>query len=192
MSSKFLVNKPRVSIIAAIGRNREIGGTVDGKADLLWHIPEDFKHFKKTTMGKPIIMGSTTYESIGSALPGRLNIVLSHDREYVAKGCIVVHSLDEAVEIASEAGTDEIFIIGGGFVYKQALEIGMVDRMYLTLIDADFPQADVFFPEYQKVYGFTKIIEQRDGKGETTEKSKTFSYKFVTLEHNNINKFDGV
>ena len=172
MSSKFLVKKPRASIIAAIGRNRELGGTVDGKTDLLWHIPEDFKHFKKTTMGKPIIMGSTTYESIGKALPGRLNIVLSHDKEYIANGCTVAHSLDEAVERASKEGTDEMFIIGGGFVYKQALEQGMVDRMYLTIIDADFKNADVFFPEYSN---FTKIVEERESK------DKTFSYKFVTL-----------
>ena len=177
----------RISIIAAIGRNRELGG----KNDLLWHIPEDFKHFKHTTLGSPIIMGSNTFESIGRALPKRLNIVLSDKPDYYAKGCIVVHSIQEALTIAKTKCARgplehlqkecEIFIIGGGFVYKQAFEMGIVDRLYLTLIDVDFPQADVFFPEYEK-YGFTNVIEERRGKEEIHQKGKSFTYTFVTVE----------
>ncbi len=179
--------KTHVSIIAAIGRNRELGG----KNDLLWHIPEDFKHFKRTTLGSPIIMGSKTFESIGRALPKRLNIVLSNKKDYQARGCIVVHSIQEALTIAKTKCSRgplehlqkecEIFIIGGGFVYKQAFEMGIVDRLYLTLIDADFPQADVFFPDYEK-YGFTNVIAERRGKEEIHQKGKSFTYTFVTVE----------
>jgi len=173
--------KPRVSIIAAIGRNRELGGKVNDKGDLLWHIPEDFKNLVKITTGKPIIMGSKTYESIGRPLPKRLNIVLSHDLEYEAPGCLVMTSLSGAIERAQQEEGDEVIIFGGGFVYKQALEQSLVDRLYLTIIDTDFTEADVFFPEY-KSYGFTKVVEERSGKKEITQKGKTFSYKFVTLE----------
>ncbi len=168
--------KPRVSIIAAIGRNREIGGKVNGKEGLLWHIPEDFKNLVRLTKGKPIIMGSKTYESIGRPLPKRLNIVLSHDADYEAPGCTVVTSLTDAIERAQEESVDEVFIFGGGFVYKQALEQGLVERMYLTLIDADFAEADVFFPEYEEAFGFTKVIEERSSKDET------YTYTFTTLE----------
>ncbi len=177
----------RISIIAAIGRNRELGG----KNDLLWHIPEDFKHFKRTTLGSPIIMGSKTFESIGRALPKRLNIVLSKKKDYQARGCIVAHSMQEALNTAKaeckrksleHSQKDcEIFIIGGGFVYEQALDMGIVDRLYLTLIDADFPQADVFFPDYKK-YGFTNVIAERRGKEEIHQKGKSFAYTFVTVE----------
>jgi len=177
-------NKPRVSIIAAIGRNRELGAS----NDMLWHIREDFKNLVKITKDKPIIMGSKTYESIGRPLPKRLNIVLSHQSDYNAPGCTMVTSLEDAMVRAREEGTEEIIIFGGGFVYRQALEMGVVERMYLTLVDADFPQADVFFPEYKEVYGFTKVIAERDGKKEISQKDKTFSYKFVTLERDDKNE----
>ncbi len=165
------ITKPRVSSIAAIGKNRELGI----KGQLLCHIPEDLKHFKELTMGKPIIMGSKTFESIGKALPGRLNIVLSSRDDYEAKGCRVVHSIQEAMSLASEHESDEVFIIGGGSVYKQVLDEDIVDRLYLTHIDEEFPEADVLFPEY---LDFQKVIEERQGAGET------FDYKFVTLERN--------
>ncbi len=176
--SKIMVREninPRISAIAAIGRNRELGAG----NELLWHLPEDFKHFKEATMGKPIIMGSTTYESIGKALPGRLNIVLTRRADYMAEGCVVAHSLEDAVALAQERvnndDVDEVFIIGGANVYKQALDSDIVDRLYLTLVDADFQEADVFFPEYNK---FTKVATKAGSKDET------FNYKFVTLERN--------
>lgn len=172
--------RPRVSIIAAIGRNRELGG----KGGLLWHIPEDFKNLVRLTKGKPIIMGSKTYESIGRPLPKRLNIILSHDTHYPALGCTVMTSLDSAIERAQEENVDEIFIFGGGFVYKQALERGLVERMYLTIIEADFVEADTFFPEYRDAFGFTKVVEEREGE------DKTFTYKFVTLERDDENNKD--
>jgi len=167
-------------MIAAIGRNRELGGKVNGKSDLLWHIPEDFKHFKSTTLGKPVIMGSKTFESIGKALPKRLNIVLSHKDNYMAEGCEVVHSLEDALsltikDVEGSLDIDEVFIIGGGFVYKQALEQKIVDRLYITIIDADFAKADVFFPDYTE-YGFVKVVEERESN------NKEFKYTFTILE----------
>jgi dihydrofolate reductase len=165
------MKKPRVSIIAAIGRNRELGGN----GGLLWHLPEDFKNLVKITTGKPIIMGSKTYESIGKPLPNRHNIVLSQSSEYSAPGCTVVTSLEEALAVAAQEGVEEVIIFGGGFVYKKALKEGIVDRLYLTLIDADFPEADVFFPEYRD---FTRVISEHAGK-----EGETYPYKFVTLEH---------
>jgi len=163
----------RVNVIAAIGKNGELGG--GGK--LLWHLPEDFKHFKETTMGKPVIMGRATYESIGRALPGRLNIILTRDSRYSQDGCEVAHSLEEAVSLARQSDSDEVFIIGGANVYKQALESGIVDRLYLTLIDAEFDEADTYFPEYGE-YG--RVVEEREciDKPEDID----WGYKFVTLE----------
>ena len=165
-------SKPRVSIIAAIGRNGELGKR--GAEKLLWYIPEDFKHFKTITMGKPVIMGSATFESIGKPLPGRLNIVLSHLKDYVAAGCSVMHSLDEAIKLARDEDneTDEIFIIGGGFVYKQSMEQELVDRLYLTLINADFAEADIFFPDYSDY----RILDKRSGS------NARYSYDFLVLE----------
>lgn len=156
-----------VSIIAAMGHNRKLGKR--GAAQLLWHIPEDFKHFKALTMGKPVIMGSKTYESIGKPLPGRQNVVLSEDGAYEAPGCEVATSLPAALECAGEG---EVFIIGGAYVYEQALPLA--DRLYVTIIDAEFPEADIFFPEYP---GF-HVVDTRDSQDEH------FTYKFVTLERN--------
>lgn len=162
--------KPRVSIIAAIGRNRELGKA--GSEKLLWHIPEDFAHFKKITLGKPVIMGLHTYRSLGKPLPGRLNIVLS--KELIAiPGVTVVASFSEAYAEAQKAGTDEIFNIGGASIYAQGLHDA--DRLYLTLIDADFPEADVFFPSYETL--FTKTVAPPASSG-----NEKFCYQFVTLE----------
>lgn len=157
-----------VSIIAAIGKNRELGA----KNKLLWHIPGELPRFKRITMGHPIIMGRKTFESIGRPLPGRTNIVITRDSSFVREGVLVASSIEEAVEKAKEApGSEEIFIIGGGQVYSQALKF--TDKLYLTLVDKDFPEADAFFPEYSL---FNKVIEEEEGE------SEEFKYKFVTLE----------
>lgn len=165
---------PIVSLIAAIGRNRELGKR--GAEQLLWHIPEDFAHFKTITMGKPVIMGSKTYESIGKPLPGRHNIVIAQAEAYTAPGCTVVHSIDDAVAAANKAGSNEVFFIGGGYVYAQA--IAYADRLYLTLIDADFPTADLFFPPYDDFI----VVSEEQGENEQ------YTYKFVTLERNGYSK----
>ena len=129
----------KITIIAAIARNRAIGF----HGDMPWHLPGELKHFKETTMGKPIVMGRKTWESIGRALPGRQNIVVTRNGSFRARGCDVAGSLDEAVRMASG---EEVMIIGGGELYEQALAVS--DRMIITLVDCE-PEADTWFPEWQ-------------------------------------------
>lgn len=153
------MDRPTISIIAAIGENRELGK--DNK--LLWHIPEDLKRFKELTLNHPVIMGRKTCESIGRALPRRVNIVVTRDKNYQMEGCLMVHSLEEAIELASDkpatayamAGKKEIFIIGGGQIYQQAISIA--DKLYLTVIKGKY-EADTFFPDYSR---FKTIISQK-------------------------------
>jgi len=134
-----MMKKPTLSIIVAMAKNRVIGK----ENDMPWHLPADLQHFRKITSGKPIIMGRKTYESIGRPLPNRHNIIVSRNRDYEAEGCDVVCSLEEAVEKAGEV--EELFIIGGGFLYEQTLN--QADRLYLTFIDLEV-DGDTFFPEY--------------------------------------------
>lgn len=157
--------KPTISIICAIAKNRAIGKN----NQLLWHIPEDFKHFKETTSGHPIMMGQKTFESIGRPLPNRRNIVITNDEKFCAEGCEVVYSIDEAIKKACEVEKDEIFFIGGGMIYQQT--IGLADKLYLTVVDKEF-EADTFFPEYNK---FTKIVSERKSGNEE------LAYTFLEL-----------
>ncbi len=143
----------KVAAVVAIGKNRELGL----RNKLLWHIPEDLKRFKALTKGHPIIMGRKTFESIvsyvGGPLPERTNIVLTHDPLWHYKGAIVAHSLDEAIVKARQLDAEEIHIGGGAELYAQALP--MIEKLYLTIIDAE-ADADSFFPPYEKE--FTKKI----------------------------------
>lgn len=139
-----------ITLIAAMARNRAIGK--DG--GMPWHLPDELRHFKETTMGKPIVMGRRTWESIGRALPGRQNIVVTRNREYRAPGCDLADSLDRAVRLARGS---EVMIIGGGQLYRQA--IAYADRMILTEVHCE-PAADTWFPEWRA--GDWRRIEQRD------------------------------
>ena len=159
-----IMNKPTLSIIAAIGENRELGK--DNK--LLWQIPEDMKRFRQLTSGHSIIMGRTTFESIGKPLPNRTNIIVTRDANYHAEGCIITHSLDEAIEVAKKHDEKEIFIIGGGQMYTQA--IGIADKLYLTKVKGTF-EADTYFPDYAV---FKTII--------SSEKKQDNNYKYEFLE----------
>ncbi|MBS3902798.1 MAG: type 3 dihydrofolate reductase [Anaplasmataceae bacterium] len=130
-----------ISIIAAIGKNRELGL----KNSLLWHLPDDLKRFKQLTLGHPVLMGRKTYESIGKPLPQRTNIIISRSLDYSAPGCTVAKSIAEALE---KTGKDEeVFVIGGEEIYKQV--IPNANRMYLTCVDIE-TEADAFFPEFQE------------------------------------------
>lgn len=120
--------------------NRAIG--MNG--GLPWRLSADLKYFKKTTIGKPIIMGRKTYESIGHPLPGRKNIVVTRNLSFVAEGSTVVHSIEDAL---SAAGEGEIMVIGGARLYEQLLPIA--DRLYVTLLETQF-QADTFFPKIEE------------------------------------------
>lgn len=125
-----------ISIIVATAKNGVIGKT----GGLPWYLPADLAHFKKTTMGHPIIMGRVTHESIGKALLGRRNIIITHDKNYKADGCEVVSSLIGALELTKVE--DEAFIIGGAAIYEQALKLA--DKIYLTEVDAEI-DGDKFF-----------------------------------------------
>lgn len=127
----------RLSLIVAMARN----GVIGVNNALPWHLPEDLKHFKALTMGHHIIMGRRTYESIGRPLPGRTTVIVTRDPAYAMAGCLVAHSLAEAVQRCH--GDDEAFFVGGASLYEQALPLA--DRMYITEIQADY-QGDAHFP----------------------------------------------
>lgn len=129
----------KISIIAALSENRLIG--LNNR--LPWHIPEDLKWFKKTTMGHPVIMGRKTFESLQRPFPGRKNIVLSTRINYKASGAFVCRSIDEAIKILKDGDEKEIFIIGGGQVFKKTLP--RADRIYITIIHKEI-EGDTFFP----------------------------------------------
>ncbi|KFL27482.1 diacylglycerol kinase [Devosia sp. 17-2-E-8] len=133
----------KIAMIAAIGSNGVIGA---GNA-MPWRLPSDFAHFKRTTMGKPLIMGRKTFESIGKALPGRINIVVTRQKGYQPDGVLVIDSLDAAIDhartIAEAEGVDEVFIGGGGELYREAMPLA--DRLYITEVDLA-PQGDTVFP----------------------------------------------
>ncbi|WP_120489705.1 dihydrofolate reductase [Bergeyella cardium] len=127
------------TIIVAMGRNNAIG---KGN-QLLWHLPKDLKHFKELTSGHPIIMGRKTYESIGKPLPNRTNIVVSRKKDWFQEGVLIVGSLKEALKFAKKID-ENIFIIGGGKVYEQT--INLADKLEITLVDAEI-DGDTFFPK---------------------------------------------
>lgn len=128
-----------LQLIVARSRNGVIGG--DNR--MLWHIPEDFRFFKTTTMGAPIVMGRKTRESIGRPLPGRRNIAVSRRTDWHPEGTEVFPSLDAALAAAAE-GAENVFVIGGGEIYRQALP--QVERAFVTVVDADF-EGDTVFPD---------------------------------------------
>jgi len=128
----------QVTLIAALGKNRAIG--LDGR--MPWHLPAELQHFKRTTMGKALVMGRKTWQAIGRPLPGRQNIVISRNPEFKAAGVEVADSLERAIEIAR---SEEVMVIGGGQLYELAMPLAK--KMVLTLIDIE-PQADTWFPEW--------------------------------------------
>ena len=155
-------------MIVAASANNVIG--VDG--GLPWRLSEDLRRFKEITLGKPMIMGRLTFESIGEALPGRRSIVITRQANYEAEGCDVVTTMDAALELASDA--DEVMIIGGGKVYEQLLP--MTDRIYLTRVHADF-DGDTFFPEIREDEWQIVSSEPLPSNDE-----RPFSISFQTLE----------
>jgi dihydrofolate reductase len=131
----------RISIVVIVASNGGIGKD----NGLLWRLPDDLKHFKAVTMGKPIVMGRKTYESIGRPLPGRVNIVISRQADLVIPGCVVADSLENAIKAAGVV--DEVAIVGGAEIYKHALPL--TNTIYMTEVHASI-DADVFFPPLEK------------------------------------------
>ena len=160
----------RVSIIAAVAAN----GVIGRAGGLPWRLPADLRRFKQITMGHHMIMGRTTYESVGRPLPGRTTIVLTRDRSWSADGVVVAHSLNEAVEVARQAGDDEVFVTGGSSVYREGLE--RADRMYLTEVHADV-DGDTVFPRWSRSQW--REVEREDLP---VDASHSLAYSFVVLE----------
>lgn len=172
-------NTPKISMIAAIGKNRELGA----KNKLLWHIPEDMKFFQKKTLFHPMIMGRKTFESFARPLKNRTNIVVTREKDYKApEGVKVFTTIEKALEFAKKDelrlrkelkdGLDfEVYIIGGAQIFE--LGMPLADRLYLTFIDKAFPDAEVYFPEFKE---FRKIVEERKSRDEH------YKYTFKTLE----------
>jgi dihydrofolate reductase len=142
----------KFSAIAAVGQNMELGAG----NDLLWHLPDDFKFFKATTMGAPIIMGRKTFESIGKPLPGRKNIVLTRDTNWSAEGVECFSSIEEMARTLDTS--QEHFVIGGAQIYKQFMPI--VSSLYLTHVDAEFDTADAFFPKVENAVWASELISE--------------------------------
>ncbi len=131
-----------LSLIVAASDNNAIG--INNQ--LPWHLPEDLKFFKRTTLGKPVIMGRKTLDSLGKPLPGRLNIVLSHQKDLkLPQDVLLYDNIKEAVDRVQQESVDEAFVIGGGKVFEEA--IPYADRMYITRVHATIPNADAFFPD---------------------------------------------
>lgn len=152
----------QICAIVAMGDDFEIGFN----GDLIWHIKEDLKRFKRLTMGHPVIMGRKTRESLPKALPGRTNIVISHNPEYSAPDSIIAHSLTEAIEIAKKAeGAEKIFIIGGGQIYEEAFPL--LDYLEITHVYDSPHDVDTFFPEVTnddwKLTEKSEIFETSEG-----------------------------
>ena len=138
-----------LSLIAALGQNRVIG--VDNS--MPWHLPADFKYFKATTLGKPIIMGRKTWDSLGRPLPGRLNLVVTRQKDLTLEGAEVFTSLADAIaraeDWAQEQGVDEVMLIGGAQLYEQGLPAA--DRLYLTRVGLSPEGGDAWFPEFDEL-----------------------------------------
>lgn len=152
----------KISVIAAIGKNRAIGKD----NQLLWQIPGDLPRFKSLTVGHPVIMGRKTWESIPEKfrpLPGRTNIVITRDSSYTAPGAVLAQSFPEALSLARDAeGSEEIFAIGGQQVYECALPFAT--NLYLTLVD-DEKEGDAFFPSYEDQFSKETLREDQEGNG---------------------------
>ncbi|WP_273445211.1 dihydrofolate reductase [Neolewinella agarilytica] len=131
----------KLSAIVATDRK----GTIGKDGDIPWYLPADLKFFKRTTLGHPVIMGRKTFRSIGRPLPKRTNIVLTRDAFFTASGVIVCHSLREALAQEAVTSAEEAFIIGGGELYKQSLDL--VSTVFLTIVDAEIEGGDAFFPK---------------------------------------------
>lgn len=158
--------KPRISAIAAIGENRELGKS----NQLIWHLPDDLQRLKKITNGHPLIMGRKTHESIGRPLPGRTNIVISQTVSEI-NGCVVCSSAEAALAHAVALDGEEVFIFGGGQIYRALWD--QITRLYLTVVHASDTAADTFFPNYSD---FTTAVEVTHGK------SDDLSYTYLTLD----------
>ncbi|WP_242920474.1 dihydrofolate reductase [Pontibacter liquoris] len=157
-----------IAIVVAVAENNVIGKD----NQLIWHLPADLKHFKQITMGHPMLMGRKTYESIGKPLPGRTTIIITTQPDYTAAGCLVAHSIEEALKTGRELD-QQLYLIGGAEIYKQALP--HVDTIYLTRLHHTF-EGDTYFPEL-KAEDWQVVSEENH----TPDEKNKYSYSFVEL-----------
>ena len=159
-----------ISLIVAADENNVIGSS----NKLLWHLPDDMKHFRELTKGHPVIMGRKTFESIGKPLPNRRNIIISHRKDYKVEGCDVVDSLVRAYELIGNDVSGEAFVIGGGEIYRQAMD--RADRIYLTRVHSEFV-GDTYFPEVD-----SRLWVETDRKEHPADVHHAFPLTFLTFE----------
>ncbi len=164
--------EPLVSLIVAMARN----GVIGRDNSLPWHLAEDLRRFKVATLGKPILMGRKTFESIGHALPGRTNLVLTRDPGWRAPGAVVVHSVEAALAAAAEAV--ELVVIGGAEIYR--LVMPFARRMYLTHVHADVP-GDTYFPDFDPTQWLDVACDER-----AADEKNTYPVTFLTLERRGV------
>lgn len=160
-----------MNIIVAVAKNNAIGKN----NNLLWHIKEDLVYFKKTTLGATVVMGRKTFESIGKPLPGRRNVVVSKTMNEI-EGIEIFRSIDQA--IGSCSSNEEVFIIGGGEIYKQS--ISLVQRIFLTIVDVNIPDADTFFPELD-MSQWREVFREDHSRGVSFE----HPFSFIVLDRVN-------
>ncbi|MDD2342979.1 MAG: type 3 dihydrofolate reductase [Tolumonas sp.] len=158
-----------ISLIVAMAENRVIGRG----NQMPWHLPADLRHFKSVTLGKPVIMGRKTFESIGRPLPGRRNVVISRSADWQAEGVESVNSLDAALALVQ--GVTEVMIIGGGQLYSEALPLAQ--RLYLTHIELPVTDADTWFPDYSQYQWQLRAEELHD-----PDEKNPYHYRFETLD----------
>ncbi|WP_320150609.1 type 3 dihydrofolate reductase [uncultured Tolumonas sp.] len=158
-----------ISLIVAMAENRVIGRG----NQMPWHLPADLRHFKSVTLGKPVIMGRKTFESIGRPLPGRRNVVISRSADWQAEGVESVNSLHAALALVQ--GATEVMIIGGGQLYSEALPLAQ--RLYLTHIELPVADADTWFPDYSQYQWQQRAEELHD-----PDEKNPYHYRFETLD----------
>lgn len=162
--------RPKLSLIAAMSQNHVIGRD----NELPWHLPADLKHFKAITMGKPILMGRKTYESIGRPLPGRLNLILSRQTDLDIDGCTVVATVNRAIELAMKIGANELIIIGGAQLYAQTID--QADCLYLTMVQTTL-EGDAFFPEFNP--SEWSLVESQSCRA---DENNAYDYNFLRYQ----------
>lgn len=163
-----------ISLVAAIGENFELGG----KGNLLWRLPNDMQKFKQITSGHHVLMGRKTYESLPPKfrpLPERVNIVLTENSHFQAQGCFVVNNLADALELAQKAGESDLMVIGGAKIYNQCLPLA--DTLYITKVHGTFPEADVYFPDWNDSKWNLVSAEHAD-----KDDKHAYPYTFTKLE----------
>jgi dihydrofolate reductase len=169
-----------ISLIVAMDENRAIGV----QNHIPWHLPDDLRRFKRLTMGHHIIMGRKTYESIGKPLLGRTMVIITRQQDYQAENCLVVHSLNEAIQLVRRKAETEAFIIGGGEIFEQSLDLA--ERIYLTIVHTTV-EATIFFP----IFDQNAWIEIESTHHPSDQKHQ-YSFTFKTLVRNFDKRFTSI